>query len=104
MIVGGVADHVHILSVLSPTSQPAVMVKEVKRGSSLWLKTKGASLASFAWQNGYGMFSIGASHVADVRRYIETQHENRRRHAYQDELRTVLHRYDVQFDERYVWD
>jgi len=59
VIVGGVEDHVHLLCASSRTCDAAAMVKEVKRGSSLWLKTKSPDLADFAWQNGYGIFSIG---------------------------------------------
>ena len=67
IIVGGVADHVHLLSTLSRTCEVSTMVKEVKRGSSLWLKSKGAELQEFAWQNGYGVFSVGFSQLEKVR-------------------------------------
>jgi REP element-mobilizing transposase RayT len=70
IIIGGVEDHVHILSTLSRTCQAAEMIKEVKRGSSLWIKAKGPELHDFAWQNGYGIFSIGHSQVDAVRKYI----------------------------------
>src|SRR5450755_3755473 len=70
IIVGGVADHVHLLSTLSRTCEAAAMVKEAKRGSSLWLKTKGPELQDFAWQSGYGIFSIGHSQVETVKDYI----------------------------------
>jgi len=73
LIIGGVEDHVHILSTLSRTGKAAEMVKEVKRGSSLWLKTKSQELQDFAWQNGYGIFSIGYSQVEEVRKYIAGQ-------------------------------
>src|SRR5215469_16414523 len=59
IIVGGVEDHVHILCALSRTCEAAEMVKEVKRGSALWLKGKERGLRNFAWQTGYGIFSIG---------------------------------------------
>ena len=104
LIIGGVADHVHILSTLARTRDAASVVKEVKRGSSLWLKTVAPTLADFAWQNGYGVFSIGASQVAAVRKYIANQEEHHRKVSFQDEFRTLLTRYDVEFDERYVWD
>jgi REP element-mobilizing transposase RayT len=70
IIVGGVEDHVHLLCALSRTCEAAAMVKEVKRGSSLWLKTKSLDLQDFAWQNGYGIFSIGFSQIESVRNYI----------------------------------
>ena len=70
LIIGGVEDHVHLLSTLSRTGTAADMVKEVKRSSSLWLKNKNPDLHEFAWQNGYGMFSIGFSQMETVRKYI----------------------------------
>ena len=104
LIIGGVEDHVHILSMLSRTCEAAEMVKEVKRGSSLWLKTKSPDLHDFAWQNGYGIFSIGFSQVETVRNYIAGQEEHHRKVSFQDEFREFLKRYEVGFDERYVWD
>lgn len=104
LIIGGVEDHVHILSTLSRTSSASEIVKEVKRGSSLWLKTKGPDLGDFAWQNGYGIFSIGCSQVEAVRNYIAGQEEHHRKVTFQDEFRELLRRYEIEFDERYVWD
>jgi len=104
IIVGGVEDHVHFLCALSRTCQAAEMVKEVKRGSSLWLKNKGKDLRDFAWQNGYGIFSIGYSQIEAVRDYIAGQEEHHRKVSFQDELRTLLKRYALEYDERYVWD
>jgi len=104
LIIGGVADHVHLLSTLSRTGTAAGMVKEVKRGSSLWLKTKAADLHDFAWQNGYGIFSIGFSQVESVREYIAGQEKHHRQLSFQDEFRRLLRRYEIEFDERYVWD
>jgi REP element-mobilizing transposase RayT len=104
ILVGGVEDHVHLLSALSRTRSPAEMVKEVKRGSSLWLKTKSQDLRSFLWQNGYGMFSVGFSQIGVVKKYIAGQEEHHRKVSFQDELRQLLKRYEIEFEERYVWD
>ena len=104
IIVGGVEDHVHLLSTLSRTCDAAKMVKEVKRGSSLWIKTRGAAMDDFAWQNGYGIFSIGFSQIESVRRYIANQENHHRKVTFQDEFRLLLKRYAIEFDERYVWD
>ncbi len=104
IIVGGVEDHVHLLCSLSRTCEPATMVKELKRGSSLWLKTKSPELHSFAWQNGYGVFSIGYSQIESARNYIAGQEEHHRQVSFQDEFRQLLKRYEIKFDERYVWD
>ena len=80
------------------------MVKEVKRGSSLWLKTKTPDLRDFAWQNGYGVFSVGFSQMEAVRTYIAGQEAHHRRVSFQDEFRKLLQRYAIEFDERYAWD
>ena len=104
IIVDGVDDHVHMLSTLSRTCEAANLVKEVKRGSSIWLKTKKPDLHQFAWQNGYGIFSIGYSQVETVRNYIAGQEEHHRKISFQDEFRAFLKRYAIEHDERYVWD
>jgi len=104
VIVGGVEDRVHLLSALSRTCDAAEMVKEVKRGSSMWLKTKSSGLQNFAWQNGYSIFSIGFSQIKEARNYIAGQDENHRKISFQDEFRQLLRRYEIEFDERYVWD
>ena len=64
----------------------------------------GESLSEFAWQSGYGVFSIGQSQVEDVRAYIAGQEEHHRKISFQDEFRRLLQRYEIAFDERYVWD
>ena len=104
IIVGGVEDHVHLLSSLSRTSAMADIVKEVKRGSSLWIKERAPAMADFAWQNGYGIFSIGYSQIEEVRRYIAEQERHHQKYSFQDEFRMLLRRYEIAFDERYVWD
>jgi putative transposase len=104
LIIGGVEDHVHMLLALARTCTAADMVKEVKRGSSVWLKMKSADVGDFAWQNGYGMFLIGFSQVEAVREYIAQQEEHHRKVSFQDEYREFLDRYQVQYDERSVWD
>jgi putative transposase len=104
IIVGGIEDHVHLLCGLSRTCAAAEMVKELKRGSSLWLKTKSADLQDFAWQKGYGIFSISISQIQSVRDYIARQEEHHLRVSFQDEFRQLLRHHDIEFDERYVWD
>jgi REP element-mobilizing transposase RayT len=104
LIVGGVEDHVRLLANLSRTCAAAEMVKEVKRGSSLWAKQRDAGMRDFAWQNGYGMFSIGSSQIEDVRCYIAGQEQHHCKLSFQDEFRLLLKRYELACDERYVWD
>ena len=104
LMIGGVADHVHLLFVHSRTGAVADVVKEAKRSSSHWIKRHSSELADFAWQSGYGVLSIGFSQVDAVRDYILRQEEHHQKHSFQDEFRQLLRRYEVAFDERYVWD
>ena len=94
----------HALFHLSRTSSPADVVKEVKRGSSLWIKSRSPDQADFVWQNGYGIFSVSFSQLDEVSRYIEEQEQHHAKATFQDEFRKLLQRYQVPFDERYVWD
>ncbi len=89
---------------LSRTCTVAEMVKEAKRSSSLWLKEREQGLWDFAWQAGYGIFSIGFSQLEDVRHYIAQQEAHHRKHSFQDEFRMLLQRYQIAYDERFVWD
>lgn len=102
--VGGVADHVHILCELGRSIAVSDLIRELKRESSAWLKTKSPGLKEFYWQNGYGAFSISPSHVEDLRTYIQTQEEHHRKESFQDEFRRLLTKYNLVWDERYVWE
>jgi putative transposase len=104
LIVGGCADHIHALFTLSRNHSIATIVKEVKRTSSAWIKTTERRFSKFRWQAGYGAFSVSQSYVAQVHRYIETQEEHHRRKTFQDEFRAFLKKYEIKYDERYVWD
>ena len=102
--VGGVADHVHLAVRLSRTLSVADLVKETKTASSKWIKTQAPALSDFAWQQGYGVFSLGMSQKETLLNYIDTQEEHHRTHSFQDEYRAFLQKYEVEYDERYVWD
>ena len=104
LITGGPSDHVHILCSLSRKLSIAKLVAEFKRESSKWIKTQGDTLASFHWQDGYGAFSVSPSHIADLQRYIRNQEEHHHRETFQDEFRRFLKKYEMEYDERYVWD
>jgi REP element-mobilizing transposase RayT len=102
--VGGVADHVPLLCRLGRTISVADLVKELKRDSSQWIKTKGRDLREFSWQSGYGAFSISPGHVEAVRHYVANQPEHHRGESFQDEFRRLLTKYGLAWDERSVWD
>jgi putative transposase len=104
LVINGTTDHVHALFLLGRTVALCDVVEEVKKSSSKWLKTKGPTLTGFAWQAGYGAFSLGESGVSAARQYIERQKEHHRVRTFQEEFRAFLKKYRIDYDERYVWD
>jgi len=80
------------------------LVKEMKRCSNLWIQGRFPQIEKFAWQSGYGAFSVSASSLESVRSYIEKQEEHHARLSFQDEFRSFLEKHGVAFDEKYVWD
>lgn len=100
--VGGVADHVHIALRLPPTKIAAKVVSEIKTGATAWMKRQG--VAGFAWQRGYGLFSVSPADVDAVVLYIDRQKAHHAKRSFEDELRALCRRYHVELDERYVWD
>lgn len=102
--VGGVSDHVHIVTTLPRTLSQADLVEQIKKTSSKWMKDLGVRYRGFSWQRGYAAFSVSPSKLAAVLKYVDGQQEHHRTHTFQDEYRDLLRRHRVQFDERYVWD
>ena len=102
--IGGYVDHVHVLCMLSKKIALMKLLEELKSHSSKWIKTKGEEFENFYWQGGYGAFSVKPSEVDVVIRYIENQKEHHKKISFQDEYRAILKKYNVAFDERYVWD
>ena len=102
IIIGGAEDHIHILSALSKNVALSELIGRIKGSSSKRLKEKG--IHGFAWQNGYGAFSVSEWQVAAVTAYIANQAEHHRQFSFQDEVRQLLKRHHTAFDERYVWD
>jgi putative transposase len=104
LAMNSMRDHVHVLFVLHKNHALAEVVQEVKQGTSRWIKSKGPEYALFYWQNGYGAFSVSQSAVPEVVDYIAKQQEHHRKLSFQDEFRAFLRRYEVAFEEKYVWD
>ncbi len=102
--INGAEDHVHILVSLSRKIALSDLLEKVKKSSSKWIKTKGENYRNFYWQNGFGAFSIGQSGVEALKEYIAKQKEHHRKKTFQDEFREFLRLYNIEYDERYVWD
>ncbi len=101
--IGGTQDHAHMLISVPATMPASKAVQLVKGGSSKWLHETFSSLRKFAWQEGYGAFSVGAAEVDGVSAYIAGQEEHHRVRTFQEEYLAFLKEYDVEYDERYVW-
>ncbi len=103
-LIGGMPDHIHIACNLGRTISIAKLLEEMKRSSSKWIKTKGASYRHFVWQAGYGAFSLGMSQLPDLLNYIENQKEHHRVKTFEEEYLEFLEKYKIEYDPRYVLD
>ncbi|MCE0496861.1 MAG: IS200/IS605 family transposase [Methylacidiphilales bacterium] len=99
--VGGTSDHVHLLVELKATHTLSDFMRELKKASSVWIH-KESPLTTFAWQEGYAAFTVSASVLPEVRRYIETQEEHHRQRSFREELKILLQKSGVEFEERYL--
>lgn len=102
--VGGHKNHVHILCILSRKVAQMTLLEEVKKRSSAWIKKKAGKYQNFYWQDGYGIFSVNPTGIGIVENYIVNQEEHHSNKSFEDEFRAFLKKYNVDYDERYVWD
>jgi REP element-mobilizing transposase RayT len=100
--VGGTSDHVHILAGLKAVHAPADVVREIKTASSRWFH-EDLGFRQSGWQDGYGAFSVSASHIARVRRYIENQEKKQGKCSFKEEYIDFLEKYGIEYDERFLW-
>ena len=102
--VGGRPDHVHFLSSLPKTMSLADFVRNVKAESSKWMKSLDKCYEQFAWQEGYGAFSVSPSLIDKTVRYIRNQAEHHQKRSFREEYRLFLEAYGIEYDERYAFD
>jgi putative transposase len=100
LIINGTADHVHMLVRIRPAQAPAEIARVVKTNSSRWIRER---CPDFAWQTGYGVFSVSESNVPAVITYIASQEEHHKKHSFQDEFRAFLKKNRIVVDEKYIW-
>jgi REP element-mobilizing transposase RayT len=103
LAAGGTSNHVHLLVSQSKKIALCDLMEEIKKSSSKWIKTKGADLRTFGWQDGYGAFTIGQSQVEALQQYIARQKERHKKQTFEEELIMLLKKYHVPYDERYIW-
>jgi putative transposase len=98
--VGGMEDHVHLLLQIPPTMTLAEAVRTVKSNSSSWMKQE---IKKFAWQEGYGGFSVSKSQIPVVVRYIKNQERHHKKMSFENEFRALLEKHGIEFDPKYVF-
>ena len=103
IMVGGMADHIHILCSLPKDKSLVEFVRTIKAESSKWMKSLDQSYSRFAWQDGYGAFSVSPSVLGKVESYIKDQAEHHKHRTFKDEYRALLLASGVEFDERYAF-
>jgi len=103
IVINGVEDHVHVLCVLSKNIALAILVEEIKRHSSRWIKTKGFHYANFSWQGGYGGFSVSSSIHDKTKKYIENYEKHHKKQSAQEEYIQLLKEYGIDYKEEYLW-
>jgi putative transposase len=99
----GTQNHIHLLISLGKTIALSELVGDIKRDSSKWIKTFGEHYQNFQWQDGYGAFSVGYTQIEDVKTYIANQKIHHAKTTFEDELRYFLNKYEVEYDENYIW-
>jgi len=101
--INGTEDHIHILIGLNPEQSISSLTHNIKRSSSKWINENNLAPVRFEWQEGFGAFTYSKSHVKAVIRYIENQKENHKKVSFMDEFREFLKKYEVDFDDRYIF-
>ncbi|MCB1090591.1 MAG: IS200/IS605 family transposase [Verrucomicrobiae bacterium] len=101
--MGGTANHVHLLAVFSPAISVSEMAKRIKGNSSRWINAERRLPGHFAWQGGYGAFSVSESAKDRVVQYIRNQKEHHRRQTFEEEFIGLLEKHHVPWDEKYIW-
>ncbi len=104
LAAGGYSDHIHLLSVVDRKLSIPEYVSKVKSASSFWIHKNIPGKKKFSWQSGYASFSVSESMVPAVTRYIQTQREHHDRRGFQDELKSLLAKHKLKYDERYLWN
>lgn len=104
ILANGTSNHIHLLISLGKTLSISELIGDIKRDSSVWIKKQDSQFSNFHWQEGYGAFSVGQTQVSDVLKYIGNQKEHHKQKSFENEMRSFYRKYEIDIDERYVWD
>jgi putative transposase len=103
LAIGGVTDHIHILLSLPAVMPTSKAIQLIKGGLSKWIHDHLTDLKDFAWQEGYGAFSVSISHIKNTITYIQNQKEHHRKKTFEEEFLIFLNKHGIEYDERYIW-
>jgi putative transposase len=101
--IGGMPDHIHALVAIPPTILVSKALQLIKGPSSKWIHEIYPKMRGFAWQDGYGAFTVGRSQIVNIIKYIEGQREHHRARSFQEEFLAFLRRYEIAYDPKYIW-
>lgn len=103
LAINGMTDHIHVFIGINPKQSISDLMQDVKGDSSRWINDNRLTMGRFAWQTGYGAFSYGHSQIDNVVKYIHNQQEHHQKLTFIDEYTTFLRKFNVPYDERYVF-
>jgi putative transposase len=102
--IGGVSDHIHILVSIKPNIAISDLVRDIKANSSKWINENEFVRGKFQWQEGFGAFSYAQSQLDNVIAYINNQEQHHQKKTFKDEYLTLLQKFDIEYDEKYLFD
>jgi len=102
--INGTKDHIHVLFALSKKTALCRVIEVAKKNSSKWIKTKGNKFKKFRWQNGYAAFSVDQLNIERIKKYISNQKSHHQKRTFKEEYLLLVKRYNLPYDERYMWD
>ncbi len=104
LAINGMPDHIHILIGMKPSCCLSDLVREIKKSSNEFIRSKGFTKTNFRWQEGYGAFSYGHSSLDNVIRYVTNQKEQHKKKAFKEEYKDFLKEFEVDFREEYLFE
>jgi REP element-mobilizing transposase RayT len=102
-IINGIPDHVHALISMNPKQSPSDLMYHLKRCSSIWINQSNLVKGKFAWQEGFGAFTLGKSQLHQKIEYIKNQKEHHSKSSFIEEYLEFLKEYEVEFDEKFIF-
>jgi REP element-mobilizing transposase RayT len=104
LVVGGIENHVHLSLGVPASMSVSKALQLIKGASSGWIKETFSGMSGFTWQDGYAAFTVSKSQIPDVETYIRNQRDHHRVKSFEEEYRAFLHKHEISYDEKYLFD